>query len=45
MNVPPAIWIAAALAALPAARTAAILGDWDLDYERMADTGQAVFDA
>ena len=44
MNVPPAIWIAAALVALPAARSGAVLGEWELDYERMADTGQAVFD-
>ena len=44
MNIPPAIWIAAALVALPAARSGAVLGEWELDYERMADTGQAVFD-
>ncbi|MGD9611358.1 MAG: lytic transglycosylase domain-containing protein [Kiritimatiellia bacterium] len=44
MKFPLAIFIALALAALPAERAAAILGDWELDYERMADTGQAVFE-
>ena len=45
MKTRRAIWVVGALlAAAPGSRAPAILQDWELDYERMADTGQAVFD-
>ena len=45
MKTRRAIWVVGALlAAAPGSRAPGILQDWELDYERMADTGQAVFD-
>ena len=45
MKISRFIWMAGALlAAAPAGAAPAFLEDWELDPERMADTGQALFD-